>query len=124
MQCTENYLAGKIDPIDPRASPIFAERLAKLPPTVMLNAGFDPLRDEAAAFAMKLSLAGVEIRSLYFPDMIHGFLTMGGAIPAAQVAVTRIGKALQYFATPAKLDSATGAEAATTALAKRSGGVL
>ena len=34
---------------------------------------------------------------LYFPDMIHGFLTMGGAIPAAGAAVTRIANALDLL---------------------------
>ncbi len=63
----------------------------------MLYAGFDPLRDEAAAYAMRLSLAGVRMETLYFPDMIHGFLTMGGAIPAADVAVLRIAQALENF---------------------------
>jgi acetyl esterase len=60
----------------------------------LLYAGFDPLRDEAAAFAMKLAIAGVPVETLYFADMIHGFLTMGGAIPAADAAITRIAETL------------------------------
>ncbi|HEU0096018.1 MAG TPA: alpha/beta hydrolase fold domain-containing protein, partial [Rhizomicrobium sp.] len=75
-------------------SPLFADDLSGLPPTVLLYAGFDPLRDEAAAYAMKLTLAGVPVETLYFADMIHGFLTMGGAIPAAQAAVSRVAEAL------------------------------
>ena len=71
-------------------SPLFADDLAHLPPAILLYAGFDPLRDEAAAYAMKLTLAGVPVEPLYFADMIHGFLTMGGAIPAAQAALGRI----------------------------------
>lgn len=73
-----------------RLSPLFADDLAHLPPAIVLYAGFDPLRDEAAAYVMKLTLAGVPVEPLYFADMIHGFLTMGGAIPAAQAALTRI----------------------------------
>ena len=36
----------------------------------------------------------VSVETLYFADMIHGFLTMGGAIPAAHAAVARIADAL------------------------------
>jgi acetyl esterase len=75
-------------------SPLFAEDLAHLPPAVVLYSGFDPLRDEAAAYVLKLTLAGVPAEPLYFADMIHGFLTMGGAIPAAQTALGRITDAL------------------------------
>ncbi len=75
---------------DWRLSPLFADDLSHLPPAVLLYAGFDPLRDEAAAYAMKLTLAGVPVETLYFADMIHGFLTMGGVIPAAQAALGRI----------------------------------
>jgi acetyl esterase len=88
-----NYLAGA-HADDWRLSPLFAQELTGLPPAIMLYAGFDPLRDEAAAYAMKLTLAGVTVETLYFADMIHGFLTMGGAIPAAQAAVARIADAL------------------------------
>ena len=35
------------------------------------------------------------VEPIYFPDMIHGFLTMGGAIPAATAAVARIADALK-----------------------------
>jgi acetyl esterase len=84
-----NYLAGA-HPDDPRLSPLFADDVSALPPTLVLYAGFDPLRDEAAAYAMKLTLARVPVETVYFADMIHGFLTMGGIIPAADTAVKRI----------------------------------
>jgi len=88
-----NYLAGA-NADDWRLSPLFAEDLSRLPPAIVLYAGFDPLRDEAAAYVMKLTLAGVPVEPLYFADMIHGFLTMGGAIPAAHAAVARIADSL------------------------------
>lgn len=90
----DNY-AGKTAPRDDwRLSPLFAEDLSGLPPAVILYAGFDPLRDEAAAYVVKLAVAGVPVETLYFSDMIHGFLTMGGAVPAAGAAVSRIRDAL------------------------------
>jgi acetyl esterase len=93
----DNYAPAGAARDDWRLSPLFADDLSGLPPTVLLYAGFDPLRDEAAAYAMKLTLAGVPVETLYFADMIHGFLTMGGAIPAAQAATTRIAEALSVL---------------------------
>lgn len=93
----DNYAPAGIDRQGWRLSPLFADDLAGLPPTILLYAGFDPLRDEAAAYAMKLALAGVPVETLYFADMIHGFLTMGGTIAAARTALTRIADAFAAF---------------------------
>ncbi len=90
----DNYVPAHVSRDHWRLSPLFADDLAHLPPAIVLYSGFDPLRDEAAAYVMKLTLAGVPVEPLYFADMIHGFLTMGGAIPAAQAALTRIADAL------------------------------
>jgi acetyl esterase len=89
----DNYVPPGVSRDDWRLSPLFADDLAHLPPAIVLYSGFDPLRDEAAAYIMKLTLAGVPVESLYFADMIHGFLTMGGVIPAADVAIGRIADA-------------------------------
>lgn len=90
----DNYAGTVALRDDWRLSPLFARDFSNLPPTVLLYAGFDPLRDEAAAYALKLTLAGVPVETLYFADMIHGFLTMGGAIPAAGAAIARVAGAL------------------------------
>ena len=86
----DNYIPAGMSRDDWRLSPLFADDLSNLPPAIVLYAGFDPLRDEATAYVMKLTLSGVPVEPLYFADMIHGFLTMGGAIPAAQTALSRI----------------------------------
>ena len=39
------------DPLDERLSPIAAEDVSGLPPAYILTAGFDPLREEAIAYA-------------------------------------------------------------------------
>ncbi len=89
----DNYAPAHLSRDHWRLSPLFAEDLAHLPPAIVLYAGFDPLRDEAAAYVMKLTLAGVSVEPLYFADMIHGFLTLGGAVPAARAALVRIADA-------------------------------
>ncbi|HVV27988.1 MAG TPA: alpha/beta hydrolase [Rhizomicrobium sp.] len=92
-----NYLGNFSQAGHWKLSPLRADDLSGLPPAVVLYAGFDPLRDEAAEYAARLKEAGVPTQTLYFPDMIHGFLTMGGAVPAAQVAVSRIAQSLKLL---------------------------
>jgi acetyl esterase len=86
----DNYVGQGISRTDWRSLPLIADDQTNLPPTILLYAGFDSLRDEGAAYVLKLTLAGVPIELLYFSDMIHGFLTMGGAVPAAPAALKRI----------------------------------
>lgn len=89
----DNYAGTDRSRDDWRLSPLFADDFSFLPAAIVLYAGFDPLRDEAAAYIMKLTLANVPVESLYFSDMVHGFLTMGGVIPAAGAALQRLADA-------------------------------
>jgi acetyl esterase len=91
----KSYMGQRAMPADWRVSPIFASSFAHLAPAVVLDAGFDILRDETAAYAARLEQAGVAVKRLHFPAQIHGFLTMGGAIPAAGIAIRRIGTILR-----------------------------
>jgi acetyl esterase len=88
-----NYLQG-INATDWQVSPLFVGDPSGLPPAVVLHAGFDPLRDEAIAYAERLRGSGVPVEEIAFPGMIHGFLNMGGVLPQAGEAVTRIAAAL------------------------------
>ncbi len=85
-----HYVAGFPDSTDWHLSPLLASDLSGVSPAIVLYAGFDPFRDEAALYCALLARAGVPVEGLFFPGMIHDFLTMGGAIPAATVAVRRI----------------------------------
>jgi acetyl esterase len=82
----ENYLRDAADEADWRASPLKAPDLARLPPAYVITAGFDPLVDEGRAYADRLQTAGVPVTYECFEGMIHGFVTMGGAIAAAHHA--------------------------------------
>jgi acetyl esterase len=90
----QNYIGSFPDPMDWHLSPLFAEDLRGVAPAIVLYAGFDPLRDEAVVYSARLLDAGVSVEPLFFPGMIHGFLTMGRVIPAAAVAVRRIAAAI------------------------------
>lgn len=69
-------LATSIAADDPRVSPIFAADHTDLPPTLVLAAGEDPLRDDATRYAAVLAAAGVRVRTEVFPEAIHGFLSV------------------------------------------------
>jgi acetyl esterase len=68
-----HYLGGHEDRRDPRLSPIHGE-LEGLPPTVLVTAEFDPLRDEGEAYARALEAAGVPVVHRRFAGLVHGFV--------------------------------------------------
>lgn len=82
----ERYLGGA-DPHDPRVSPLRHPDLRGLPPAIVVTAGFDPLLDEGRAYADALEAAGVPVRYRCHEGLIHGFVQMTGAVPAAGRAV-------------------------------------
>ncbi len=78
------------DRSDPRVSPLLAKDLSGLPPTVLVTAGFDPLRDEGEAYARALEAAGNRVTFKRFPRLIHGFINLGAISPAAAEATHQI----------------------------------
>lgn len=79
---------------DPRLEVLHAETLAGAPPALVVTAGFDPLKDDGAAYAQALEAAGVRAKHRDFPGMIHGFYNMGGLSPAALAAIDETAEAL------------------------------
>jgi acetyl esterase len=67
----------------PDASPLRGSDLANLPPTVILTAEHDVLRDEGELYATQLLKAGVPVRHRRFAGQMHGFFTMVGILPGA-----------------------------------------
>ncbi|AXQ28324.1 alpha/beta hydrolase [Solimonas sp. K1W22B-7] len=78
------YLSGGGDAADPRASPLRAKDFGGLAPATIVTAEYDPLRDEGEAYALSLRLAGVPAALHRWSGQIHGFISMLGAIPAAE----------------------------------------
>lgn len=85
-----HLLASEGDAVDERLSPLHAEDLAGLPPSIIATAGFDPLCDEGEDFAGRLERAGVPVRFRRFDSLTHSFTAMSGAIPAARHALEEI----------------------------------
>lgn len=82
-----HYLPRAADWTDWRASPLLAASLAGLPPAYVITAGYDPLVDEGRAYAERLQSEGVKTVYREYPDMVHGFLLMGGTLDTANAAV-------------------------------------
>jgi acetyl esterase len=97
----DNYLTPA-DYDDWRASPLLAADLARLPPAHIITAGYDPLLDEGRAYSDRLVAAGVPVLYECFEGMAHGFLTMGGAVAAANHALYRLGQSLAQAFKPAQ----------------------
>jgi acetyl esterase len=75
---------------DPRLSPLLHEDLRGLCPSVVITAGFDPLRDEGAAYAEALEQAGNVVTLRCERELIHGFINMTGTSAACSDALMRI----------------------------------
>ena len=84
----DHYIDDRVHDLDWRASPLLHTDLTKLPPALVLTAGFDPLRDEGAAYACALAAAGNRAAYVCFERQIHGFITMGRVLDEANTAVT------------------------------------
>lgn len=82
-----HYLPRAEDRTDWRASPLLAKTHARLPPALVLTAGFDPLVDEGRAYAERLRDCGVTVAYREYPDMVHGFLLFGGVLDTAREAL-------------------------------------
>jgi acetyl esterase len=91
----ESYLAHAGQGEEPYASLLRAAELAGLPPTLILTAQFDPLRDDGEAYAARLDRAGVPVRLTRYLDMNHGFLMCGAMFRSADCALQEIADALR-----------------------------
>ncbi|KJK12391.1 hypothetical protein UB45_09060 [Terrabacter sp. 28] len=76
---TENYLGGPESRADGYAMPANGV-LDGLCPVLLLNSEYDDLRPSAEAFASMLATAGVDVRQVVVPGMLHGFLNLHAGI--------------------------------------------
>jgi len=81
-----HYLNNPDEARDHRASPMRMSDLTGLPRAIIATAGFDPLRDQGAAYATRLREAGVPVVYRCYDRLVHAFTAMGGVIPGAQKA--------------------------------------
>lgn len=75
----ELYAPGQYN--NPEVSPGLSEDLKGLPPAVIINAEFDPLRDDGILYATKLRQSGVKVWDKCFAGQIH---LLTGLPPSAE----------------------------------------
>lgn len=68
---------------DPRHDCINGE-FANLPPTLLVTAGLDPLRDQGRDIAARMIQAGVDVTFMEMRGTIHGFICLRKGVPSAQ----------------------------------------
>ena len=90
----EQYLRGEADKTDVRASPIRGD-LRGQPPTLVITAGFDPLRDEGHAYAEALRKADADVVYREYPGQIHAFVSLTRAIPQGMACTLEVGDYLR-----------------------------
>jgi acetyl esterase len=92
-----HYLGGTSTSLtDPRVSPHFAadDIVAASPPTLLITAQYDPLRDEGDAYAARLAALGVPTSHVRFSGMYHGFFSLADFYDDAIAANHLVGAAL------------------------------
>ncbi|MFI6481014.1 alpha/beta hydrolase [Nonomuraea sp. NPDC050663] len=82
--------------------------LRGLPPTVLATAEFDPLRDEGAELAERLCAAGVPVRYVPGPGLVHGYFLMQEVVPAAAACARRVVQELDAVLRSAPVQAARG----------------
>jgi acetyl esterase len=91
------YLSGGAGSLeDPRVSPLLAadEALAKSPPTLVITAELDPLRDEGEAYAERLRSVGVRAVTTRYDGVFHGFFSFGELLADGRRALAQAAEAL------------------------------
>ncbi|MFM8266088.1 MAG: alpha/beta hydrolase [Acidimicrobiia bacterium] len=86
-----HYLQGdEKKKLDPMVSPILSSDadLKKSPPTLVITAEFDPLRDEGEEYAAKLASLGVNTSTVRFHGQIHAFFGMSELLDDAAAAIS------------------------------------
>lgn len=90
------YLGAEQDRrLDARVSPMRRTDLAGAPPTLLITAECDVLRDECEAFGALLSAAGVPIAAHRIPGTTHGFFRFAELIEPARYAVRLVARFAQ-----------------------------
>jgi acetyl esterase/lipase len=90
----QSYLPDGHDPADPYLAPLHADELEGLPPTIVMTAEFDPLRDGGIAYVRKLQAAGVTVEHIHATDQMHGFLLLDRVLPKAGELMDRLADAI------------------------------
>ncbi|MBB6626739.1 alpha/beta hydrolase [Nocardioides sp. KIGAM211] len=85
----QQYAATPADLEHPDLAPLRSDRLGTLPPTLVVTAEHDPLRDEGEHLARLLAEQGVAVTATRYLGQIHGFWRHPSVFPATEPLLTQ-----------------------------------
>lgn len=91
----QQYAAGPADLEHPDLAPLRSPRLGTLPPTLVVTAEHDPLRDEGEHLAGLLAEAGVQVTATRYLGQVHGFWRHVDVFDAAEPLTRQVAGFLQ-----------------------------
>lgn len=86
----DQYVPDPAERSHPLVSPLRADDLSNLPPTLMVLAGYDPLLTEGERYAARLKDSGVHVTDLRYDGLTHGFFQFAELLPVAGHALEEI----------------------------------
>lgn len=86
----QQYAASEADLTDPDLAPLRSTRLHTLPPTLVVTAEHDPLRDEGEQLARLLAEAGVEVTATRYLGQVHGFWRHDSVFTSAEPLMRQV----------------------------------
>ncbi|MET1059536.1 MAG: alpha/beta hydrolase [Nocardioides sp.] len=91
----QQYAASPADLTDPDLAPLLSDRLGTLPPTLVVTAEHDPLRDEGEHLAQRLAEEGVRVVGTRYLGQVHGFWRHADVFDAAEPLTLQIASFLR-----------------------------
>jgi acetyl esterase/lipase len=101
-----DHYCDPADRADPRASPLRAKDLSKLPSAMVVTCEFDPLRDEGQTYAAALAKAGVPVQELRARGHTHLSPTMVDVVISGEPVRAQMAQALRGFFAPTQASRA------------------
>ncbi|WP_309238689.1 alpha/beta hydrolase [Actinoplanes aureus] len=91
----ETFVPDPLLRLTPDVSPLAVDDLSGMPPTLLITAEYDALRDEGADYANALIAAGVPVVHTRYMGVNHGFARKLATIDAARAAADQVASALR-----------------------------
>jgi acetyl esterase len=89
------YLPEGIDRKNASVSPLFATDWPDVPPTFIISASADPLKDDSRLYAEQLKHAGVAVIHKEYEGVMHGFYQQAGILEKGALALKEAAAALR-----------------------------
>lgn len=80
---------------DPDVTPLALSDFSGFPPTLIVTAEHDVLRDEGEEYAVRLREAGAQVQLQRSPGQVHGFFTLLDVLPMSRVVLGTVVEAVR-----------------------------